>query len=217
MAINELEILRARVKELEAQVNDQPVQQQIASLKETVRKVAEEYAREYELCPIVDEALRKAGIKAESKKVEVNAMMYLTLMVEVDGDVWDEMTTDEERHQFLAENLSINGSFYWPENDRLVDVQQVQQDSEPLEVYYTNDSPSGLINGVPRGYVERYMVPHGRVKHFVRESEIRQGSDWIASLCDQAFDRASNWTEQAQQTVDGRRCAKCVKEAAKVA
>jgi len=185
---------------------------EVREFKTKVETIAKRYAKQHNLCSVVDKALAEMGVgkPADPINVTVEVMVPVTMVIEMDkGDFAGK--TPEEEAQIVAAHLSKTGNLIVDSNitrprraPRMtkgdLDVRDVSEwTPEPTQVGTTV---------VPSGYEPRFTSDQGRVSHLltVFQAEEQRRGRYAAAACGAS---SYYWTSHSYRD-EGRVCQKCM-------
>ena len=207
-----------------------PEHPDVTALKNTVREVAKRYAKEYNLCSVVDRALREAGINGPNAKVEV------AIRFSVAGS--DEQTahktfdvnslvgkTHEEQVAWIAEQIAPKVDVAGVQVTLPVTVLDIDGEYEEPASPVANGQIT--INGFtyPEGHIHAFTSSEGRVAHLLRHdwdpnsqplvdalNEVRTSRRYgnLRALCGTDLYSPTTFSTRSE----GRICFRCVERTA---
>lgn len=170
---------------------------------ELIRQVTKRYAKEHELCHVVDEYLGELGLApvCVTKRVPVRLAIQADVRIKIDQQDW-EAKTDEEKVAFLTEKINLS--------DTAIRVLSNNEAELSVETPFVNVQLAGAIldpdlGENPVGYEPLYVSYEGRVRHYYPIN--RDG--YTYALCGGATGTSRPRTTGASGRNDSRICARC--------
>ena len=175
----------------------------VTALKAKVTEVAKKYAKQYNWCNVVDNALAEAGI------ITTPTMLRVDITFTVAGSAEQHATkkfkaedltgkTTEEQNAWVAEQIAPK-----------VNVAGTTV-TLPVTVIDLNLVETGAGDpGLPEGYVKRFKTQDGRVQHIVPERNLtgEHNYRWVNALCGEE-NIGTSWSETSNRSED-RVCRRC--------
>lgn len=203
------------VADLEAQIS--ALKKQRIKERQKIIEVATRMAKNHNLCSVVDDALKEAGLYGPVKKIQVNATVDLAVVVAVDQETWDNLS-EEEQKSLLGE-AKID-TITWNPGGATA-IRGVALGNQTLAAQPVIVKKDIVIDGVsePPARVETpfdgqwlFTSSEGRVRHAVRMQTNGPRLVNSRAVCgaEPGFYRNSTWVHHSSRD-EGRRCANCEK------
>lgn len=179
---------------------------------------AQEYARQNNLCEVVDRALEEAGLLSGDDIVTKDIDITVPLKIRMDvNESFADMTEEEQKEVLSGAKIT---SVTWDQQagaavlgvaygSRRVTPPQVLEFGDIVVTAVSNvDQNRNALSSAPPGYVAMYLGPDGRVKHYILE---RQSGpyDQATALCSNAWGMPRAHTARGEDRI----CARCTQRA----
>lgn len=141
--------------------------------------IAQRYAKNHNLCSVVDQALTEAGLFGQTVKKKITADVSMEVYIDVDAEIFDGMTEDEQKE--ALQKAQITGVVWKADASAVRGVANgTRQLTQPttnigeivvksVETVDANAVISGTTGNavLPAGFLALYTAPEGRVLHIV--------------------------------------------------
>ena len=191
-----------------------PDSPELERFKAQVVEVAQRYAREHDLCGVVDEALAEMGLDKMNEFSQIKVLVSVPMVVPMEvrtgliSGISDEETKAKVQ-ELLSPVLTRTAGLNFSDYRTVRPIQNARRGTADPEVgppsvqevipYTPGNQP---VLGVA-GYVRRYSSDDGRVMHYVRpdDADRRHGYAVCGTL-------SYGWTETSARST-GNVCRRC--------